>query len=163
MRWLHIILIFDLDASSLLLKSYCAHVLTWDWCISWARGDRPCWGLWDVKIIIWASEIVRVEIVDFMVVCVEIVRIDTWRSSVSVYGPRESPMSYELSIYFRGVSCIYGWESTWHMRHIISWCHIALHLITLFILVDYMLYWWLYITWSLIIDETWLVSINSLV
>ena len=22
--------------------------------ISWARGDRPCWGWWDVKIIIWA-------------------------------------------------------------------------------------------------------------
>ena len=22
--------------------------------ISWARGDRPCWGWWDVKIVIWA-------------------------------------------------------------------------------------------------------------
>ncbi|KAG5627855.1 hypothetical protein H5410_013073 [Solanum commersonii] len=39
--------------------------------------------------------------------CVEIVHTDTSRSSVSVYGPRESPMGHKLSIYFRGVSCIY--------------------------------------------------------
>jgi len=40
------------------------------------------------------------------------------------------------------------------LRHIISWCHIALHLITSFILADYILYWWLYITW------TWLIKID---
>ena len=36
-------------------------------------------------------------------------------------------MDLELSIYFEEVSYIYDRESIGHLRHIISWCHIALH------------------------------------
>ncbi|KAG5584162.1 hypothetical protein H5410_044596 [Solanum commersonii] len=39
--------------------------------------------------------VARVDVVDR---CVEIVRTVTWRSSVLVYEPRESPMCHELSI-----------------------------------------------------------------
>ena len=53
----------------------------------------------------WRSSVRK--LFDFMIVR-EIVPTDTWRSSVSVYGRHESPMGHELSMYFRGVSCIYG-------------------------------------------------------
>lgn len=45
-------------------------------------------------------------------------------------------MGHELSMYFKGVSCIYSLESTDILRHIISCCHIALHVMTSFILYD---------------------------
>ena len=100
--------------------------------ISWARGDRPCWGCWDVKIVIWVRGNRPCGNCLILWWCVEIVRTDTWRSSVSVYGPRESLMGHELSMYFRGVSCIYGWVSTGYSEtyhYMVSYCIAFYHII----------------------------------
>ena len=70
--------------------------------------------------------------------------LSTWRSFVSVYGPRESPMGHELSMYFRGVSCIYGWVSTRYSEtyhYMASYC-IALHPI--------IHSWWLYVSFGVL-------------
>ena len=74
-------------------------------------------------------------------------------------------MGHELSMYFWGVSCIYDWDSTWNMRHIILWCHVALHLITSFIFVDYGFYcgWKVRDIWFSLFDGTWLVILYRLV
>ena len=81
-------------------------------------------------------DIVRAKIIWFMIVCwdcphrhVEIVRVGIWT--------RESPMGHELSMYFRGVSCIYGWESTWYFEayhFVVSYC-IASHNIIHFFMI----------------------------
>lgn len=87
---------------------------------------------YDYKLGTWRSSVLG--LFDFMIVrCdrphrhVEIISVGIWTSRV--------PMVHELSMYFKDVSCIYSRESTWHLRHIISWCCIALHLITSFILI----------------------------
>ena len=129
--------------------------------ISWARGDRPCWGWWDVKIVIWARGDRPCGICLILWWCVEIIRTDTWRSSVSVYGLRESPMGHEFSMYFWGVSCIYGEWVRGILSRFISWYHVALDFITSFIFDDYVFVWCLEGIWCFItfIDETKIVSV----
>ena len=76
---------------------------------------------------------------------------------MSVYGPRESPMVMNSRCIFEEYHVYTVEKEIGILRHITSWCHIALHPMTFFILNDYMFYWWLGITWYLItfIWRTW--------
>jgi len=88
--------------------------------ISWARVDRPCWGLFDVYDSALRSS------------------AQTCGDRLCKYMDLATPLWVMNSrCISEEVSCIYGWVSICHLRHIISWCHIALHLISSFILVDY--------------------------
>jgi len=144
--------LIDWDAlSSPLLEIILCTCIDMRLSISWARGDRPCWGWWDVKIIIWARGDRPCGI------C--LIYDSALRSSAQTRGDRPCRyMDLASPPWVMNSRCI---SEEYHvytvervlgiLRHIISWCHIALHLITSFIIVDYVLYWWLYIMWSLII------------
>ena len=125
----------------------------------WNNIVHMHWHEIEYKLGTWRSSVRK--LFDIMIECVEILHTNTWRLSVSVYGPRESPMGHELSMYFWGVSCIYGWESTDILRYIIPWYHIALNFMTSFNFMIMCFYWWLGSVWfSLpLFDETWLVNI----
>ena len=112
--------------------------------ISWTRGDRPCWGLFDFMIVRWDRQHRHMEIV----------RVGRWTSRV-FHGS-------ELSMYFRGVSFIYGWESTGYSEthnFIVSYC-ITSH--------DILHSWWMCVftggwkvldVWLPLFDETRLVIV----
>lgn len=49
-----------------------------------------------------------------------------------IYGPRESPMVHELSMYFWEVSCIYSWKNTEYSEayhFIVSYCIAFQHIL----------------------------------
>ena len=120
--------------------------------IIWAHEDRP----WDrkVMIMIWASGDRPVKFIWFMIVRwdrshrhVEIVRVFIWTSRVPLY--------HELSMYFRGVSYTYGWESNWYSEayhFIMSYCiasHVIIHswwLCVLLVVGKYLIFDYLYLT-----------------
>lgn len=123
--------------------------------ISWARGARPCWGWWDVKIIIWARGDRSCEI------C--LIYDSALRSSAQTGGDRPCRfMDLASPPWVMNSRCI---SEEYHvytvervlgiLRHIISWCHIALHPLRSFILDDYVFYLWLESTWYLITSIWW--------
>ena len=115
-------------------------------------------GWWDVKIVIWARGDCSCESCLILWKWVEIVRTDTWRSSVSVYGHRESHMGHKLSIIINEYHVYTIERVPGIMIHIISWYHIALHFITshssLLMIVCFI--WWLEssLCWLALFDET---------
>ena len=123
--------------------------------ISWARGDRSCWGWWDVKIIFWARGDRSCGNFWFYASALRL-SAQTRGDRPCQYMDLASPpwvmnsrcISEEYHVYT--VERVLG-----ILRHIISWCHIALHLMTSFILDDYVFYWWLESTWYLITSIWW--------
>ena len=118
--------------------------------ISLARGDFSALD----------DEMLRLQFGNMEIVCVEISWLydSALRLSAQTRGDCLFRfMDHAISPWVMNSRCIfvvlwiYGSESTWHLRHINSWCHIALHLIASCILVDFVLLLWLYVTWSLII------------
>ena len=123
--------------------------------ISWARGDRPCWGWWDVKIVIWTRGERPCGNCWFYDCAlrslhrdVEIVRVGIWTSRVP-HG------SWSLDVFLRSIMYIrlseywVFWNDSLHgtILHCISSHHLFL-MIMCFV-------WCLESTWCLItfIDE----------
>ena len=102
--------------------------------ISWARGDRSCWGWWDVKIVIWARVDHPCEIFWYS--------DNALRSSAQTRGDRlcrymelASPPWIMRSRFISEEYHVYTVE--WVLgilRQFSTWYHIALHFITSVIL-----------------------------
>ena len=119
--------------------------------ISWARGDRPCWGWWDVKIVIWArGNRPCGKLFDIMIVRwdrphrhVEIVRVGIWTSRVP-HG------SWTLDVFPRSIMYI-------RLRvYWVFWDN-SLHGVILNCISSHHLFWWLCVlfgVWKIL--DVWL-------
>ena len=107
--------------------------------ISWARGDRPCWGWWNVKIVIWARGDRPCEHCRYY--------DSVLRLSAQTRGDRPCRyMDLASPPWVMNSRCI---SEEYHaytdervlgiLRHFISWYHIALHHMASFIVDDFVL------------------------
>ena len=124
--------------------------LSYDYLGTWRLSVR--WKRYDYNMGMWRSSMRN--LFDLWIF-IKIFHTDLWRSSVSVYGPRESLMVINSRCMFEEYHVYTVERVLGILRYITSWCNITLHHMTFLILDDYVFFWWLESTWYLFTFILW--------